>query len=507
MIVAVLVVGLLAIVGATRWHGAFVTATRFLHVRHSRSEAAGPEAMARVLPRKASDGVEHYLPGPPALFGAPAADKAGFVRVGSGAPVVLPLMCQDEGYATIRRMITSGHLPRPGDVAIGDLVNAFSYARSSGGSEALMARVESGAVPWAPGHVLVRVQVDAREPREVARPPTTVMILADLPPMPHWQERVDAIRASLRWLTSQLRPDDRLGIVALTTDARVELEPTAVANRVVLDKAIDEIGMPQGRRVDDALVTTLELAHGDAAGRGSTWRVLICSDGASLPAADEARTLDLLENSETMKAFSRAVWGQAPQRDLISRLVDEGEARETVIGVNTDAKRVISDLIGDPVGVAATEARLEVAFDPALVKAYRVLGYESGGGPVSAAKGGELLEGESCTTLIELVPSVTAGWDRAGLARITLSYDDAKAGHTRTQVIETPPAKPWAETRRDFRFSAAVAGFGLALQSGLRGTPRLSDLGAWAKSASGDVPAADRKEFLGLLDRTETIAP
>lgn len=484
-----------------------MTATRFFEARHSGLETAGPEAAARTLPKAAPAGVEHYIPGPPVLFGAPAAGKTGFVRVGAGAPIVFPLTCQDEGYASIRRMITSGRLPRPGDVAIGDLVNAFSYARRSGGSEALTARVESGAAPWAPGHVLVRVQVDAREPRVVARPPTTVMILADLPPMPHWQERVDAIRASLRWLTSRLRPDDRLGIVALTTDARVELEPTAVANRVAVEKAIDEIGVPQGRRVDDALVTTLELAHGDAAGRGATWRVLICSDGASLPAADEARTLDLLENSETMKAFSRAVWGQAPQRDLISRLVDQGEARESVIGVNTDAKRVISDLVGDPVGVAATDARLEVAFDPAAVQAYRVLGYETGGGPVSAAKGGELLEGESCTTLIELVPSTAADSDRAGLARITLSYADVKAGRTRTREIETPAAKPWAQTRRDFRFSAAVAGFGLALQSGLRGAPRLSDVGAWAKAAYGDVPAADRTEFLGLLDRTETIAP
>ncbi len=451
---------------------------------------------------------ENYLPVTPVFSGAEVPDRSGFIAVKDGAEVAVPLASEDEGYARVRRLIAGGKLPQPGAVPISDLVNAFAYDRASADKAPLTARVESGVAPWAPNHVLVRVQVDAREPLAIDRPPTTLMVLADIPPEPQQQARLDSIRENLRLLVKRLRPDDRFGIVAWTGEARVELEPTSLADRGAVQAAIDNLGVRSGRRVSDALVTTLELAHGDAAGRGSTWRVLICSDGASLPVAEESRALDLLENSETLKAFSRAIWGPAPgDRDLISRLAAQGHAKEAVISGSTDAQQVIAGLIADPIRVAATDASLRLSFDPSKVASYRILGYGPGGGALGATKGGELLEGQSSTTLVEIVPKGIAARGAVGLVKVSLRYNDPDADQNVARTIEAPAPVAWAESSADFKFSAAVAGFGLALEERpMNGAVAYLDrVQRWAREGAGTVPAADRSEFMGLLHSAREI--
>ena len=66
----------------------------------------------------------------------------------------------------------------------------------------------------------------------------------------------------------------------------------------------------------------------------------------------------------------------------------------------------------------------------------------------------------------------------------------------------------FAEASPDFRFAAAVAGFGLVLRdSPYKSGATLEDVLQWAEQATGSDPGGARRESIALVKRAEAILP
>ena len=91
--------------------------------------------------------------------------------------------------------------------------------------------------------------------------------------------------------------------------------------------------------------------------------------------------------------------------------------------------------------------------------------------------------------------------------KVCYKAPDAAAGRSAEFALVDRGAA-FADASSDFRFAAAVAGFGMVL----RGSPyvaetRFSDILEWARPATGVVPDRRRIEFVSLVRRAGEIVP
>ena len=183
----------------------------------------------------------------------------------------------------------------------------------------------------------------------------------------------------------------------------------------------------------------------------------------------------------------------------------------------------------------AKDVKIQVEFNPAIVGAYRLIGYEN---RMLAARdfkddkkdAGEIGAGHTVTALYELVP---AGQETGQSATEPLKYARPKE----KKPAANPSLSPESFTVRirfkapegdvskqidrgfvdegrdssvasgDFKFAAAVASFGMLLRDAPhKGSASYSGILELAETGVGDDPSGYRKEFLNLVRSARTLA-
>ena len=158
----------------------------------------------------------------------------------------------------------------------------------------------------------------------------------------------------------------------------------------------------------------------------------------------------------------------------------------------------------------AWDVRVEVKFNPARVAEWRLVGYEGRDGKPFGAMGA----GRGVVALYEVVPVAGAGdWraqigspqSAAGLLTLNVRWKVAGtgAGAEREWALADGGAR-WGGASADFKFAAAVAGFGMLLRdSPQRGATTWAGVRAWAEAGRGADVGGERAEFLALVRRAE----
>ena len=151
-------------------------------------------------------------------------------------------------------------------------------------------------------------------------------------------------------------------------------------------------------------------------------------------------------------------------------------------------------------GTLSRDAAATLAFD--AVQAYRLIGFEGPPGrhglaPIEVTPS-ELLPGETVTALFEIVP-------RPGQRRLFTLYAHGEDVAV-TRAVDDPFVA-LADTSDDFRFAAAVAGFGMLLRrSPHRGDLDWKDVRALAAGALGTDADHARQRFVTVVDRAAEVA-
>ena len=190
-----------------------------------------------------------------------------------------------------------------------------------------------------------------------------------------------------------------------------------------------------------------------------------------------------------------------------------------------EAKKVFVTEMRATLFTIAKDVKIQIEFNPARVKAYRLIGYEN---RLMASEefnddskdAGELGAGHTVTALYEIVPPASAREVReadqlkyqetrvspeaiAGneLLTIKLRYKAPVENHS--TLIELPVADDrveFARTSENFRFSAAVAGFGMLLRdSQFKGDLNFEQIITLAENAAGSDENGYRTEFISLV--------
>lgn len=443
-------------------------------------------------------------------------------------------------YAHVRRSLLARALPPADEVHIEEMINYFPYDYAAlsasdprGGATApFSAHLEMATAPWAPEHRLIRVGLKGRDALAQTRAPLNLVFLVDVSGSMGSENKLPRIKHSLRLLLDQLKAEDQVAIVRYAGEAGVALPPTAGSERGAILQAIDSLEPSGATRGGSALTTAYDLAAMRRVS-GAVTRVVLCTDGdVNLGLGDETDWVRVVEQN-AREGIALNVLGFG-----LGTLLDDDLERVARLGRGTyhyvDTQREAEERIGEQARgvpeIIAENLRLQVAFNPAKVSRYRLIGFENrpdprGGKVDTSPEAGKIEAGYRMTALYEVVLTssnvLPAGpGERSnksnyqvpttakpgafavdGLMTLTVSYQEPERGTTQQRSFSLVQRDTsFDDASPDFQFAAAVASFGMMLrESPHRGATSFSAVSEWARRGASYDPGGYRAEFIGLI--------
>lgn len=462
-------------------------------------------------------------------------DDNPFLAVGGNPRSTFSVDVDRAAYGNLRRFLAQGTRPPADAVRLEELVNYFPYRLPAPTGDAPLAiHTEVTAAPWRPAHRLVRIALQAR-PLDVAQlPPHNLVFLVDVSGSMMSPDKLPLAKQALRLLIDQLRPQDRVALVAYAGSAGLVLPSTPGSEKARIAEALDRLEAGGSTAGGAGLQLAYRLAREHLAPGGNN-RVVLATDGDFNVGVSSDGELKRLIERERASGVQLSVlgFGTGNYADATMKtLAKHGDGNYAYVDRLDEARKVLVGELGATLVTVARDVKLQVEFNPALVRGYRLLGYE---GRLlrdedfrdDAKDAGDVGAGHTVTALYEVIPTdartttplrgtdplryggaaaTTSGAHGGELLHVALRWK--RPGETRSRLLEhaVPAAAPRGAGSDDQRFAAAVAAFGMLLrESPYRGSASAEQVLTLARGARGDDPGGYRREFERLVERWRTI--
>lgn len=439
-------------------------------------------------------------------------------------------------YSNVRRFLNGGALPPPDAVRSEELINYFKFDYPGPAPAApFSVTTEVAACPWNAKHKLALIGLQTPRVENGAVPPRNLVFLLDVSGSMNSRDKLPLVKAALRLLVGELRPDDRVAIVVYAGASGLALPSTPATDKAAILSAIESL-QPGGSTHASA---GIRLAYDTATAgfiKGGVNRVILATDGDfNVGVTSEGELIRLIEDKARSGVFLTALgFGQGNLKDAtLEKLADHGNGHYAYVDSLTEARKVLVEQAGGTLVTIAKDVKLQVEFNPRKVQAFRLVGYEN---RVLAHQdfnddsrdAGDIGAGHTITALYEVVPPgvdiAAPGVDplkyqrpsRPGAASdsgdlLTLKLRYKQPDGERSEVMEVPLAdegEPFEAASADFRFAAAVAAFGMTLRdSPHKGGADLGQVIAWAKASLGEETGSLRAEFITLVKKARSLTP
>jgi Ca-activated chloride channel family protein len=431
-------------------------------------------------------------------------------------------------YANVRRFLMNGQRPPVDAVRIEELVNYFDYDYAEPtGRHPFSVTTDIAPAPWRPEHRLVRIGLQGQRSNRRAMPPSNLVFLIDVSGSMDSPDKLPLVQQSLGVLVDKLRPQDRVAIVVYAGSAGMVLPSTSGAHRERIRSAIDRLSAGGSTAGGAGIRLAYRVARENFLAEGNN-RVILATDGDfNVGQSSEGELVHLVE-SEGKNGIHLTVLGFGTGNYKDSRmesLADKGDGNFAYVDNILEAQKVFGSELTGTLFTIAKDVKIQVEFNPALVKAYRLIGYEN---RMLATEdfdddtkdAGELGAGHRVTALYEVVP-VGADTDLDLPDAVTLKYqapDETRVGPAdewlTVKLRYQPPrggqstllsqALKAGDERRevagDFAFAAAVAEYGMLLrESEYRGSASWDEVLRLASQGRGEDTYGIRGEFIRLV--------
>ena len=399
-------------------------------------------------------------------------------------------------YTVARRFIRDGNLPDPASVRVEEFVNYFDqdYAPPSDGAFAV--HVDGSPSPFgSEKHWLLRVGLQGREIAQHARKDATLVFAIDVSGSMAREDRLELVKRSLRLLVDELRPADEVGIVIYGDRASVLLHPTDGGEKRAILSAIDRLRPGGSTFVEDGVRLAYEMAS-TRVRFGRITRVLLLSDGVGNVGRTGADAiLDQVSfNLNQGVTLTTVGFGMGNYNDiLMEQLANDGDGSYHYVDTLAEARNVFVDNLVGTLQNIAKDAKIQVQFNPAVVRSYRLLGYENRAVADQefrddSVDAGEVGAGHSVTALYEI--KLHDGVD-GPLGMVSVRYEDPD---TRQIMEGSRTFQRWeletvfAKASPRFQLAAVVAEYAEILRESY-----------WAQDGNLAIVAAEADRIRWLL--------
>lgn len=431
-------------------------------------------------------------------------------------------------YSNIRRFLNSSRKPPIDAVRIEEMINYFTYDYpDADGDDPFSITTEIGQCPWNPENNLMLVGLQAKKLSTEELPPSNLVFLLDVSGSMNEPNKLPLLKSAFKLLIDELDEDDRVSIVVYAGAAGLVLDSTPGNEK---DKILDALmGLEAGGSTAGAegIKLAYNIAKENFIESGNN-RVILATDGDfNVGVSSEAELVRLIEKKRDEGVFLTVLgFGTGNYKDSkMESLADKGNGNYAYIDNINEARKVLVNEMGATLNTVAKDVKIQVEFNPAKVKAYRLIGYENrllrdedfNDDTVDA---GEIGAGHSVTAIYEVVPvgsefevptidelkyQKSQLVDSNEISTVKVRYKNPKS-ITSKLLSKTVLEEDVGKTSENLNFAAAVAEFGMLLrESKYKGNSSYDHVLQVAKQYADSDDEGYRNEFVELIEKAKSI--
>ena len=433
-------------------------------------------------------------------------------------------------YANVRRFLNDGGLPPEDAVRIEEIVNYFPYNYPlPTGAHPFAIHTQTVDSPWQPEAKLIKIGIQAQDLAKKELPPANLVFLVDVSGSMDEPDKLPLVKKTLRILTEQLRPQDKVTLITYADGEALVLPPTSGDNKDEILRAINKLQAGGSTAGESALKMAYEQAQKAYVKNGIN-RILLATDGDFNVGVADTEALKSMVAEKRKSGISLTTLGFGAgnyNEDMMEQIADAGDGNYSYIDNEKEAKKVLQHQLTSTLATVAQDVKIQVEFNPATVKEYRLVGYTNrtlrnedfNNDKVDA---GDIGSGHSVTAIYEIIPQGKQGWLNESRYQKAPAASGGKneyafvkvryklPGQSTSKLIEQAvPAIsiPLAQADEDTRLALATASYAQALRGGeYNGKLDWDAIERMAKQAKGKDPFGLQEEFVELVKIAKSLS-
>jgi len=362
-------------------------------------------------------------------------------------------------------------------------------------------------------------------------PPSNFVFLVDVSGSMQRPNKLALFKKAFRMMAGQMRLEDRVAIVTYAGSSGLVLPSTPASERRTILHAVERLEAGGGTAGAAGIRLAYKTAQEHFVQEGNN-RVILATDGDfNLGVSSDAALVELIEEKRQSGVFLSVLgFGAGNYKDAkMEQLADHGNGNYAYIDNLQEARKVLVSEFAGTMYAIAKDVRLQLEFNPAQVAGYRLIGYENRllnkeDFNDDQKDAGELGAGHTVTALYELIQAgdtiplyasvdslvyqsqrIVQGAEDWLTLKLRYKTPDGDKSRLLSQTAQDE-GRSWEDLDDDFRFAAAVAGFGQYLRkSKYTNGLALQTVVEWAKAARGADEAGYRSAFVQLVALANTL--
>jgi len=441
----------------------------------------------------------------------------------------------EASYSNVRRILNEGSLPPAGAVRIEEMINYFDYEyKKPLNDDPFSVNTEISTCPWNDQHRLVHIGLQGKEIPVENLPASNFVFLVDVSGSMDEPNKLPLVQASLNMLVDRLRENDRVAIVVYAGSAGLVLPSTNGTQKAKIKDAVDALQAGGSTAGGDGIKLAYKIAKENFIKEGNN-RVILATDGDfNVGVSSDDELVRLIEQEKKDGVFLSVLgYGMGNYKDSkMQQLADKGNGNHSYIDNINEARKVLVTEFGSTLFTIAKDVKIQIEFNPLKVQAYRLIGYEN---RMLAAEdfnddkkdAGELGSGHTVTALYEVIPAGVKDSFIKSVDPLKYQFNNGEIADESSPEIMTiklrykEPAGEVSKliqhavidshvtigsTSDNFRFSAAVAEFGMLLRnSEYKQQSSFSQVVSLAKGARDKDVNGYRSEFVRLVESANSF--
>ncbi len=437
-------------------------------------------------------------------------------------------------YANVRSYLNVGSMPPVDAIREEAFINYFDYdyATPTDKSQPFLVNTEIAPAPWNADKQLLRIAMKGYDIPKEARKPSNLVFLIDVSGSMSSPDKLPLLIKSLSLLTKSLNANDSVSLVTYAGTSSVVLKPTKGDQKQAILSALEQLTAGGGTNGESGLKLAYDQAR-QAFIKGGVNRVLLATDGDFNVGETSIESFKNYVAAQRDKGISLSTlgFGQGNYNDgLMEQVANIGDGNHAYIDTLHEAKKVLVRQMSGTLQSIAHDVKIQVEFNPANVKEYRLIGYQNrllrdedfNNDNVDA---GEIGAGHAVTALYELTLQGQPGRVddlkyqtqlapatnelQQELLQVKVRYklpEQKQSQLLKSVVLQSDVKSRFQQASQDFKFAASVAAFSQKLkQNGYVSDYLYSDIAQVAAENKGNDPYHYRGEFIRLVEMAASL--
>jgi Ca-activated chloride channel family protein len=393
------------------------------------------------------------------------------------------------------------------------MINYFDYQYPQPvGIHPFSVTTETVDSPWKENAKLIKIGIQAKDLSVKQLPAANLVFLVDVSGSMDDPDKLPLVKQTLRILTEQLRPQDKVTIITYASGV------------------IDELRAGGATSGEQAIQLAYKQAEKAFIKNGIN-RILLATDGDFNVGITDFSTLKGMVAEKRKSGVSLTTLGYGTgnyNEELMEQIADAGDGNYSYIDNKNEAKKVVQRQLSSTLTTVAQDVKIQVEFNPATVKEYRLVGYENrmlkqedfNNDKVDA---GDIGAGHNVTALYEIIPVGQQGWNSDSRYQASTKIDASKKTEYAfvnlryklpnqdksillNQAVQLG-SKPLEKANSDTRFAIAAASYAQQLKggqyNGAMGWNQIIQLG---QQSTQPDPYQMRAEFVELAKIAKNLS-